>query len=99
MRVKLEGHDLWEAIEFGDATTRKIAWRSRPWVSSALRTVANSPCWSLHAIVSFRGDRTILVKLVVGDLVLNVISAYAPQVGHNEREHQEGVLGRPGGLG
>ena len=25
-----------------------------------------------------RGDRIILVKLVVGDLVLNVISAYAP---------------------
>jgi len=31
-----------------------------------------------------RGDRIILVKLVVGDLVLNVISAYAPQVGHDE---------------
>ena len=26
-----------------------------------------------------RGDRIILVKLVVGDLVLNVISAYAPK--------------------
>ena len=25
-----------------------------------------------------RGDRIILVKLVVGDLVLNIISAYAP---------------------
>ena len=31
-----------------------------------------------------RGDRIILVKLVVGDLVLNIISAYAPQVGHDE---------------
>ena len=31
-----------------------------------------------------RGDMIILVKLVVGDLVLNVISAYAPQVGHDE---------------
>ena len=30
------------------------------------------------------GDRIILVKLVVEDLVLNVISVYAPQVGHNE---------------
>ena len=30
------------------------------------------------------GDRIILVKLVVGDLVFNVISAYAPQVGHDE---------------
>ena len=28
-----------------------------------------------------QGDRIILVKLVVGDMVLNVISAYAPQVG------------------
>ena len=28
-----------------------------------------------------QGDRIILVKLVVGDVVLNVISAYAPQVG------------------
>ena len=40
------------------------------------------------------GDRIILVKLVVGDLVLNVISAYAPQIGHNEntkREFREGL--------
>jgi len=29
------------------------------------------------------GDRLILVKVVVGDLVLNIISAYAPQVGLN----------------
>ena len=31
-----------------------------------------------------RGDRIILVKLVVGDLSLNVINAYAPQVGCSE---------------
>ena len=31
-----------------------------------------------------QGDQIILVKLVVGDLVLNVISAYDLQVGHNE---------------
>jgi hypothetical protein len=40
------------------------------------------------------GDRIILVKLVFGDLVLNVISAYASQVGHNEntkREFREGL--------
>jgi hypothetical protein len=44
--------------------------------------------------VKRQGDRIILVKLVVGDLVLNVISAYAPQVGHNEstkREFWEGL--------
>ena len=34
--------------------------------------------------VKRRGDHIILLKLVVGDLVLNVISVYAPQVGHNE---------------
>ena len=27
-----------------------------------------------------QGDKIILVKLVVGDMVLNVISAYAPQL-------------------
>jgi hypothetical protein len=40
------------------------------------------------------GDQIILVKVVFGDLVLNVISAYAPQVGHNEntkREFREGL--------
>jgi hypothetical protein len=40
------------------------------------------------------GDRIILVKLVIGDLILNVINAYAPQVGHNEntkREFREGL--------
>jgi exonuclease III len=30
------------------------------------------------------GDRIILVKLLIGDLVFNVISAYAPQIGLNE---------------
>jgi hypothetical protein len=31
-----------------------------------------------------QGDMIILVKLIVGDLVFNVISAYAPQIGLNE---------------
>jgi exonuclease III len=31
-----------------------------------------------------QGDMIILVKLLVGDLVFNVISAYAPQIGFNE---------------
>jgi exonuclease III len=31
-----------------------------------------------------QGDRIILVRLVIGDLVLNVISAYAPQIGLSE---------------
>ncbi|PUZ43430.1 hypothetical protein GQ55_8G009000 [Panicum hallii var. hallii] len=31
-----------------------------------------------------QGDRIILVRLVIGDLVLNMISAYAPQVGLSE---------------
>jgi hypothetical protein len=31
-----------------------------------------------------QGDRIILVKLLVGDLVFNVINAYAPQIGLNE---------------
>ena len=39
--------------------------------------------------VKRQGDRLILVKLVVGDLVLNVISTYAPQVGHNEKIKRE----------
>ena len=39
-----------------------------------------------------QGDRIILVKLVVGDMVLNVISVYAPQVGLDESAKR--VLGR-----
>jgi hypothetical protein len=31
-----------------------------------------------------QGDKIILVKLLVGDLDFNVISAYAPQIGLNE---------------
>jgi exonuclease III len=31
-----------------------------------------------------QGDMIILVKLLVGDLVFNIISAYAPQIGLNE---------------
>jgi hypothetical protein len=31
-----------------------------------------------------QGDEIILVKLLVGDLIFNAISAYAPQIGLNE---------------
>jgi hypothetical protein len=31
-----------------------------------------------------QGDRIILVKLLVRDLVFNVVSAYTPQIGLNE---------------
>jgi hypothetical protein len=34
--------------------------------------------------IKHQGDRIILVKLLVGDLIFNIISAYAPQIGHNE---------------
>jgi hypothetical protein len=34
--------------------------------------------------IKLQGDRIILVKLLVGDLVFNVISAYVPQIGLNE---------------
>jgi hypothetical protein len=34
--------------------------------------------------IKCQGDSIILVKLLVGDLVFNVISAYAPQIGLNE---------------
>jgi hypothetical protein len=34
--------------------------------------------------VKRQGDRIILLRLVIGDLVLNVLSAYAPQVGLSE---------------
>jgi hypothetical protein len=33
-----------------------------------------------------QGDKIILVKLLVGDLIFNVISAYAPQIGLNESD-------------
>jgi hypothetical protein len=34
--------------------------------------------------IKHQGDMIILVKLLVGDLVFNIISAYAPQIGLNE---------------
>jgi hypothetical protein len=34
--------------------------------------------------IKHQGDRIILVKLLIGDLVFNVISAYAPQICLNE---------------
>jgi hypothetical protein len=34
--------------------------------------------------IKCQGDRIILVKLLVGDLVFNVISAYTTQMGLNE---------------
>jgi hypothetical protein len=34
--------------------------------------------------IKHQGDKIILVKLLVGDLIFNVISAYAPQIGLNE---------------
>jgi hypothetical protein len=39
-----------------------------------------------NAVVDIKrqGDMIILVKLLVGDLVFNVISVYTPQIGLNE---------------
>jgi hypothetical protein len=34
--------------------------------------------------INHQGDMIILVKLLVGDSIFNVISAYAPQIGLNE---------------
>jgi hypothetical protein len=34
--------------------------------------------------IEHQGDMIILVKLLIGDLIFNVISAYAPQIGLNE---------------
>jgi hypothetical protein len=34
--------------------------------------------------IKHQGDMIILVKLLIGDLVFNVISAYAPQIGLND---------------
>ena len=39
--------------------------------------------------VKRQGDRIILVKLVLGNVVLNIISAYAPQVGISESEKRK----------
>jgi hypothetical protein len=39
--------------------------------------------------VKRQGDRIILVKLVLGDVVLNIISAYALQVGLSESEKRK----------
>jgi hypothetical protein len=44
-------------------------------------------CWSLKdGVVDIKrqGDMIILVKLLVGDLIFIVISAYAPQISLNE---------------
>jgi hypothetical protein len=39
--------------------------------------------------VKRQGDRIILVKLVLGNVVLNIISAYAPQVSLSESEKRK----------
>jgi exonuclease III len=41
------------------------------------------------ADVKKQGDRIILVKLVLRDVALNIISAYAPQVGLSESEKRK----------
>jgi hypothetical protein len=52
------------------------------WPSRAVSFIL---CMSIPIFLLKRqGDRFILVKLLVGDLIFNVISAYAPQIGRNE---------------
>jgi hypothetical protein len=34
--------------------------------------------------IKHQEDKIILVKLIIGDLIFNVISSYAPQIGLNE---------------
>jgi hypothetical protein len=39
--------------------------------------------------VKRQGDRIILIKIVLGDVVLNIISAYAPQIGLSASEKRK----------
>ena len=46
-------------------------------------------CATVKLVVKLQEDQIILVKLVVGDLILDVISVYAPQVGHDVSTKRE----------
>ena len=39
--------------------------------------------------VTRKGDRVLVIKLVVGEDIINVISAYAPQVGLHEHAKRQ----------
>jgi hypothetical protein len=52
--------------------------------NKAPQRVSGIPDQKMCKGIKRQGDRIILVKLFVGDLVFNVISAYAPQISLNE---------------
>jgi hypothetical protein len=62
----------------------KLWYTGNTSIKSAVGIVLDKSLKDGVVDIKCQGDRTILVKLLVGDLIFNVISAYAPQIGFNE---------------
>jgi hypothetical protein len=62
----------------------KLWYRGNTSTKNAVGTVLDNNLKDGVVDIKRQGDRIILVKLLVGNLIFNVISAYAPQIGLNE---------------
>jgi hypothetical protein len=62
----------------------KLWYRGNTSTKNVVGTVLDNNLKDGVVDIKRLGDRIILVKLLVGNLIFNIISAYAPQIGLNE---------------
>jgi hypothetical protein len=65
-------------------TDFKRWYTSTTTIKNGVGIVLNKSLKDRVVNITRQGDMIILLKLLIGDLIFNVISAYAPQIGLNE---------------
>jgi exonuclease III len=65
-------------------TSFKLWYTRNTSIKNGIGIVLNKSLKDGVVDIKHQGDMIILVKLLIGDLVFNVISAYTPQIGLNE---------------
>jgi exonuclease III len=74
----------WQKAKEGEDTGFKLWYIGNTSTKNGVGIVLNKSLKDGVVDIKHQGDRIILVKLFVGYLIFNVISAYAPQIGLNE---------------
>ena len=81
----LVAHDLADIGKKNELELARVHWHPKKMATIHFWVTTKTS----KKMATIQTKTNLWVKLVVEDLVLNVISAYAPQVGHNENTKRE----------
>jgi hypothetical protein len=74
----------WQKVKEVEDTSFKIWYTENTLTKNGVGIVLDKSLKDGVVDIKRQGDRIILVKLLIGGLIFNVISAYTPQIGLNE---------------